>query len=491
MGLACTSVRDAWRTQRYVPLPKIAQGTRENKESINKINNNNQVKRVSGIFDGITLDTVREAATRAFIGHGRDHEVIRFKERMDAECRYMYDRLKNGTYIQVIKYRQLEKTNNNGKHRKIDSPDLCTRIYQVLLLVLLEPVYNAKDNLNGLNCKKGCGITAKEKKRSVLHRTKHLFYDRTDLRYALVIDQRECYMHVTVRAFRRALRMLVDDHLLVDFAVNLVFVNGRLPIGTPTSPIAHHIVMLAFDYYVKSLSPFSVRYADDNLLAFHTKEEAQAAKWRIKNYWWYELGMRAKRHTVRVVPLDSQLDFCGYKIQRNHRGRTMHNKGVTRIRTSTAERAGQCRTDESWAAYFGQMKHADAFNLMKQIEERMKLGNLTEKIRIDRKMDARNIDIRDLAGIVFTIHDYEIRYNSQKDPNWIKCLIGMEECDNGESTGRHVAREFHGNYQGLMLFLLACEKEYGKKNMLPLEDVELENQCGYIFKGSTNQMEYI
>lgn len=31
----------------------------------------------------------------------------------------------------------------------------------------------------------------------------------------------------------------------------------------------------------------------------------------------------------------------------------------------------------------------------------------------------------------------------------------------------------------------------GNKQLLPLEDVEIENQCGYIFKGSTNQLEYI
>lgn len=37
----------------------------------------------------------------------------------------------------------------------------------------------------------------------------------------------------------------------------------------------------------------------------------------------------------------------------------------------------------------------------------------------------------------------------------------------------------------------AAEKEYGKKNMLPLEDVRIVDECGYIFEGSTNQMEYI
>ena len=27
--------------------------------------------------------------------------------------------------------------------------------------------------------------------------------------------------------------------------------------------------------------------------------------------------------------------------------------------------------------------------------------------------------------------------------------------------------------------------------MLPIEEVTIENQCGYIFKGSTNQLKYI
>lgn len=48
---------------------------------------------------------------------------------------------------------------------------------------------------------------------------------------------------------------------------------------------------------------------------------------------------------------------------------------------------------------------------------------------------------------------------------------------------------FH--YQGIINFVLACEIEYGKSAILPIEDVEIENQCGYIFKDSTNQLKYI
>ena len=106
-------------------------------------------------------------------------------------------------------------------------------------------------------------------------------------------------------------------------------------------------------------------------------------------------------------------------------------------------------------------------------------------------MDARNIEIRDLVGIQISIYDYEIRTNSQKQPNWIKCLVGFDEVVDGQRTGKIEAREFHGNYQGIIQFLLACELEFGKKELLPLEEVEIESQCGYIFKGSTNQLKYI
>lgn len=67
----------------------------------------------------------------------------------------------------------------------------------------------------------------------------------------------------------------------------------------------------------------------------------------------------------------------------------------------------------------------------------------------------------------------------------------MDEMSEGVKTGRTLAYEFHGNYQGIIQFILAAEKEYGKEALLPLEEAEIENQCGYIFKGSTNQLIYI
>lgn len=449
------------------------------------------MKKATNIFASIDIDTVKRAADRAFEGHTGESEVIRFLEDFDEKCNMLYTSLIDGSYKSILKYRSLSKTNPNGKKRDINSPTLITRIYQHLFLELIEPIYYSKDNGIGLNCKKGCGITSKNKNKSVIHRLKNLFYDRLDLEWALVIDQRRCYQHIKPDVFRRAMRRLVSDSRFIDFAVSVSFVDGRLPIGTPTSPMVHHITMLGFDYFVKEIAPFAIRYADDVLVAFRTSEEAQAAKWRIKNYWWYVLNIRSKRHTVAVTNLGNPVDFCGYVFHRNGRGRSEHNKGYVKLRNSTVVRAKRSKTSESWASYFGIMRHVDAFNLMLKIENKMKLRDLTNKIRIDRSMDACNIEIKDLVGIQISIYDYEIRTNSQKQPNWIKCLIGFDEVIDGARTGKTVAREFHGNYQGIIQFISACENQFGKKEMLPLEEVEIENQCGYIFKGSTNQLTYI
>lgn len=447
------------------------------------------MKRARNISINLSISDVEQAARRASRGHSGKPDVADFHADFEGNCRKLYGALKDGSWTSLLSYRRMEKVNNNGKRRRIDSPSFVTRVYQHLMLNLLEPVYGRKDNLNGLNCKKGCGITASDRRRSVIRRLKHAFYDRRDLHWCLVIDQRKCYEHITEKSARKALKRLVADPWLVDFAVGVSFVGGRLPIGTPASPFIHHAVMLGFDHWVKTFAPLSVRYADDNFIAFPTREEAQAAKWRIRNYWWYGLGMRAKRHTVTVRSMDGPADFCGYVFRRNpHTG---HDKGYVRIRRSIAGRARKCRNGKSWASYFGLMKHADCYRLMQKIEEKMKLTELTRKIRIDRRMDARHIDVKDLCGEKFSIYDYEIRYDSKKEPNWIKCLIGVEEFQDGQPTGKTLAYEFHGNYQGIVQFILACEREYGRQALLPLEEMEIENQCGYIFKGSTNQLTYI
>ena len=371
----------------------------------------------------VTEEIVFKAMDKAAEGHSDSKSVEWMMANKKAFASAIMDSIASGEYVNRLKYRQLKKTNPNGKERNIKSPDLFTFVLQHLFLCLAWPVYNCHDNYNGLNCKKGCGITSNVPSKSIIHRLKHLMYDRRDLHYAVIIDQRKCYEHIRPKIFRKEMRRLTDDRELIEFGINVGFVDNCLPIGTPTSPYIHHVVMLRFDHWMKQAAPFSERFADDNIGATYGKSDGNALKWRIQNFWWYEYQIRAKASTIRLIPLDKkEVSFCGYVVYRNpDRGVADHDKGYTRIRQNIRARASLCRRDESWASYYGLMRHADAYNLMLKIERKMKLRQLTEKIRINRKLDAPNIAPKDLEGKVFTIYDYELKSDAKGNPNWIKC----------------------------------------------------------------------
>ena len=439
--------------------------------------------RVSDITGRVTVDDFKDAIHSAADGHLSKPEIKDALANVSGLAAYLYGLYRDGSYSGKLEYSQLTKVNNNGKVRHIDSPARDTRILEHFGINQLWPIYAAKDNGNGLNCKPGAGITAKDPRKSVIHRMKSVYYGRLDLQYALVIDQRRCYAHFRPAVFRRMLRKIVDDRQFVDFFTDVTFVDDKLPVGTPTSPLAHHVAMLTFDIFARELAPESLRYADNCIFFFQTKEEAQQAKWRVKNFWWYELGIRAKRQDTRVLSLDEPLDFCGYVF---HRGGGGHSRGYVGVRSSTLARARKA-TPRNWGSYFGILQHADCYSEMLKIQREMKLSQLTNKIKLTRNLDAPNIAIKDVLDKEITIVDYELRCDGEGKPNWIKMLVGIPSED-----GRVLAREIHGSYQYIVDFLAQAEKMLGgKEAIIPIENAVIQNQCGYIFKDSTNQLQFI
>lgn len=352
-------------------------------------------------FSGFTYNDIMLAARRAIRGHRGKKEVIQFESDFENCCKTLWNDLQNGNWKNIVsEYRRWDSVNkSNGKLRHIESPSLCCRIYQHLLLLKLEDWYRKHDNLNGLNCKKGCGICSgirnkSNRNHSIVRKLKHIIYDRTDLHYALIIDQRKCYGHVHPNQFRSAIYKLgiSNDSRFVDFAVKCSFCgkgtgNIPLPIGTPTSPVVHHIIMKEFDNWVVNEFGITSRFADDNILFFRTSEEAQAAKWRIQNYWWYNLKIRAKSRSIRILDIDKAgIDFCGYVFKRNwnqSRSVQSHNKGCVRIRKSTLKRIYRMAGDpKSYGSYFGSLNQADEFINMRSIENsKPNLPKLSNRIK--------------------------------------------------------------------------------------------------------------
>ena len=403
-------------------------------------------------------------------------------------------------------YRKLQKTNSNGKVRNIDAPSMDTLVIQHLWMELVMPYYMAAEPGVARNCLPGRGVNADQRHGSVLKEAKRLSYDRRELCFLACADQRQCYQRVTPKAYRigmMLLRTLIFGerlteeqtaywHWLTNLGEQVSFIGGRLPIGTPTSPLVHHIAMLPFDLWLKEQFPWAIRYADNVWVATETREEANQAVWRIRQYWWYVYTLRCKRHMACVLPIGERgADFCGYVVNRlPGKTATSHDKGVTRMRPTTLHRAVRCRDDKSWGSYYGLMKDADCYGIMQKTEQRMKLTELTQRVRINREMDAKHIDMKDLEGKVHNVYKYEIRRGKEGD-NWMKALIGIPDVDGetGKPTGRIRAYEYHGNYQGIIRWLR--ELEASGIDFLPIEEGRIVNECGYIYEGSTNQLQFI
>lgn len=479
------------------------------------------------LFESITLQDVTAATYKAFEGHNSKTDVKAFKAHFQDRVQTLFNAIKDGSYRSLIKYRKLQKTNHKGKLRLIDSPDLNTRIMEHLWLYLIVPFYDKKDNGNGKNCKPGHGITANNPVHSTLHQQKHLYYDLREFHYVLLVDQRKCYEHITPKIYRKQIKHFTRDTQFIDFGEDIGFINGKLPIGTPTSPYIHHFCLWVSDVFIRDNTEWSLRYADDNAIAFRTIEDLNAFKWRLQFFWWYELKLRAKRQMMRVLNIDKcPMDFCGYVTHRNpNKGISDHNKGYCRVRSSTTHRAiTRCRdtsiskekVDRSHSSYFGQFIHADEFQTLTQIEQsNMKLEKLTERIRIDREIDAPQIDIRDLLGVKFTLYKFRLK-TYKGHTNWIQCLIGTQvkiplkkdrprdfkddslpkatkKLRKISNSDKEYAYEFHGDYQGLISYIKALmdAKPEDTYWFLPIEEAEIVKEGEYLFKGSTNRIKYI
>lgn len=449
------------------------------------------------------IELFRIAVKESLKGHSKQRQVVGFKKDLEANTLELFHALGNGTWRQYVGYREGEVVNNNGKRRHIYEPSLRTRILQHYWLLMAVPLYmEASRGIDmARNCIPGHGINAKGAGMGVLRDVKHLFYDLRDYRYVLVLDQRQCYAHISVKVYRRAMKYLFArlgmraDRELVDFGEAVGFApGGQLPIGTPTSPYIHHIVMLQSDIFIRENTEWALRYADDNIMAFRDAKELNAMKWRVQNLWWYVYGIMAKRWATKVVDIDKcGLDFCAYVCHRTAgKDAASHGKGYTTVRRQTVRRAKGC-DEKGWPSYFGILKEADCFAVLETIQKRMKASDLVSKVRIDREMDYRNIQMKDLAGVPHTVYDYKLLADRSGKPNWIKCAVGIPEYDRetGEATGRERAYEYHGNFQGIIQWICALQEAFGGRSFLPIEDGVITNQCGYIYEGSTNQKEYM
>lgn len=446
------------------------------------------MKRKGNIMSRLTPELANQATVNASRKHTSKQETIKFIQ--DKENEYsVYRQLLKGEDINV-RFRYKNIVSPVGKKRSAAISEFKDRVAMHALMLMMKPEYDKRLSDDCFNCIKGRGINSKKKRYDPVRRIKAIINMYHPWGY-LQLDIKKCYERTKPEILFSRHEMIWKDKRFLSLLKQISFCDTGMPIGTPTSPVNQHIMMMGFDRFVRQELRIShyVRYADDILL-FGDKENLHEAKWRIINYLWYNLGYELKKD-AHPTPMKVAPDILGYVFHTDH----------TRIRKSTKERIKNAwHKPRSRASYQGILKGADARNLKNKLN--MKLSFLTTKENlVCRRMDSPLIDIAELEGKMFEILDFEVREpDKKKGKYWMRMQVRYEDVDNGKAVtktrlvkGFHVAIcEFLKNmirYINKTAAIGGMSYDEVWAKTLPLEDCEVENDKGWCFKGTLKKEE--
>lgn len=333
-------------------------------------------------FDNIRLaihNATKDAPDRS------DNSIVlaRFEQCVEE----IHTMLKNETY----KFHPLRRmVLYEPKERIIDYmktyPDkiLITCVLNVLKGELI-PKYieNTYSSIKGRGLHKCC-----EKIKKTIKKNPNAYYVLTDIKkYYSNIDHELC---------KQKLRMYIKDTKCLRFLDAMVDTHNQgLAIGLSLSSYLANLNLCDVDRWIyKALHPLLyVRYMDDQLMIFETKEDAHRALAMLHERI-TEQKLELKNNAI-VAPISSGISVIGYNFYPTH---TLLRKNIRERMKAKARVLQKTKlSDEQWkqqmAPYYGWCIHANCRHLMRKIfGERYKLfeKNIMQYERLRAKKEQNN-----------------------------------------------------------------------------------------------------
>lgn len=87
--------------------------------------------------------------------------------------------------------------------------------------------------------------------------------------------------------------------------------------------------------------------------------------------------------------------------------------------------------------------------------------------------------------MIYAVYNFELRYDKEGKANWVRLVVGIRETGaDGTPTGNYLRYCLKTEADAIVQFMELARQEMDKGNArLPFDNVELENSCGYMFKG--------
>ena len=293
----------------------------------------------------------------------------------DSQCRLLAvkEQLKRGTYQpKPVKRVWIDKPGSAEK-RPLGIPTVADRVVQAAVRMVIEPIFESRFAEHSYGFRPGCGCKDALRRVGELLRAGNTHVVDVDIKgYFDTIPHDRLMSLVRERIADGRVLGLIEGFLKQGVIEGEDWQEAKegTPQGGVISPLLANIYLDPLDWLMAGCGFEMVRYADDMVVLCRSRDEAESALEKLRE-WMAEAGLTLHPDKTRTVDMnlaDSYFDFLGYRFKRSRQGRLIRlvrPKSLRKLRESIKPRtrrnngksmeaivADINRTLQGWFAYF-------------------------------------------------------------------------------------------------------------------------------------------
>lgn len=320
----------------------------------------------------LSYEKLMEAHNKSKKGKGLRKEIILFNLKKEEYIMWLYEQLKNKTYIHGG-YTRFFVT--EPKIRKIEKSRYIDRIvHRWVVDNFLEPAFVPQFIIPSYACLKNRGMhRAALYVQNKMRHCKNIWGEY----YILKMDVAKYFDNINKNILLTIIERKIKDKDLMWLIKQILFAQKRekgLEIGNYTSQMFANIYLNEVDQYIKHelKIKYYCRYLDDSIVIVKTKQEAKDALKKIKIFLKEKLELELNKKT-QIFKSKQGVNFCGYKI--NEYRMKIRDKGKRKLKKKVKYlkykiRKGDMTSKEAkkyLAGHLGYIKYADVNNLLSKL----------------------------------------------------------------------------------------------------------------------------
>ena len=319
------------------------------------------MRKFKNIFNNLDLKGALISAWRKFQrGKTKRPDVKRFEESLGVNLEMIRQSLTHKTYSHDP-YKTFIVL--DPKPRRIHKATVKDRVVHQFLFDLLNPIFEPTFIFNSYSCRIDKGTHKAVERLATAAR--RISANGTKLCLILKCDIRKFFASVNHNIlFGLITRRLKDDGALWLTKQIIDSYNPGLPLGNLTSQLFGNIYMNELDQFIKHKLrvPFYIRYTDDFVIIYNSREQLMAWLEKIRDFLRQKLKLDLHPNKVTIRKYHWGIDFLGYVQHPTYR--LLRQKTKNRILKATTEGVSVAALQ----SYLGVLGHADAESLKDELK---------------------------------------------------------------------------------------------------------------------------